>query len=129
MCKVCGMRRTTGRDVRLRERIKNRKSRERNCFRRNLISGMRYRVMCAPCYRPMLCTHMSSKKRDRLRVCSPQFWMLQLSIGEAVGLADCAHADVAVDEVASGSQGLAIDFEQIEFLDLGLEYAHRRVRQ
>jgi hypothetical protein len=31
-----------------RERIENRKPRAMNCFRRNLISGMRLRVMCAP---------------------------------------------------------------------------------
>ena len=129
MCKVCGMRRTTGRDVRLRGSELKIENRAKELFQKksdfwNTVAGD-----VRACYRPMLCTHMSSEKRGRLRVSSPQFWMLQLSIGEAVGLTDCAHADVAVDEVASGSQGLAIDFEQIEFLDLGLEYAHRRVRQ
>lgn len=129
MCKFVGCaERLVGMSVG-RERNENRKIARRELFQKksdfwNAVAGDVRELLSLNAMH----THEFGEK-GRLRGSSPQFWMLQLSIGEAIRLADCAHANVAVDEVASGSQGLAIDFEQIEFLDLGLEYAHRRVRQ
>jgi hypothetical protein len=46
------------------------------------------------------------------------------SVGETVGLGDGTGADLIVNEIAAGSERLAIDFEQRGVFDLGLDDAH-----